>query len=120
MEYSRLKMLMSERKCTLNRLCSEVGITRSGLLKGWRNDSISFRHVLKVSVVLGVENLCEFYDQCQKEGIVYSADQKNVFDELERKYQHERIRNEELRGQVANLTDIIKSTLISLSKKNEE
>ena len=111
---------MSEREYTLTRLCAEVGITRSGLLKGWRNDSISFRHVMKVAQLLGVDNLCEFYSHRPKDDIVFSPDQQSAFDESERKYQHERIRNEELRGQVANLTDIIKSTLINNTKKNED
>ncbi len=120
MEYSRLKALMTKRGYTLTRLCTEIGITRSGLLKGWENETISFKHVRKVTEILEIDNHDEIFDHVYKNTFMPQGTNKIEIDEMELKYREELIKNDELRGQVLNLTDIIKSTLIKLSEKSED
>ncbi len=77
MNYNKLKTILQEKNITIEKLCQNVGITRSGYHMMIKNDTMQICTLEKISKFLDVQVYTFFTDDYKNEAII-SEDEKAI------------------------------------------
>ncbi len=110
---------MGKKGLSVKKLCEEVGITRAGLIKGWKTETIGFRHIKKIAQLLEIDQHDTMFGSENSEALTQNESMDKEINQIWTLFHQNTEEIKQLKEQVERLTKLIEKHIEPISKQKQ-